>query len=147
MFLDWLNIIYFDWYVVIEMLNVIVGLQEVYIMNVICFFLFNNSLGDVMINNIFVVIGIEGYNNYLMVVQNFMLGKIQLVIFFIKEIILGIDVFFGGGFLFRIWFNGEECVLLEMVLINVVCWLVVLLVFFMFVVGLIIFLFFLIGCD
>lgn len=76
MFLGWFNIMYFDWYVVVEMLNVMRGLQEVYIMNVIRLFFLNNSNGDLMINNIFVFMGLEGYNNYLMFVQNFILGKI-----------------------------------------------------------------------
>lgn len=37
-------------------------------MNVIRLFFLNNSNGDLMINNIFVFMGLEGYNNYLMFV-------------------------------------------------------------------------------
>lgn len=146
-FLDWSNITYPDWYAVIEMPNATAGLQEAYTMNATRLPLLNNSLGDAMINNTFVVTGIEGYNNYLMAAQNLTSGKIQSVISFTKETTPGIDVPLGGGFPSRIWFNGEECVLPEMVPINAACRSAAPSALLTLVVGLIIFLLSLIGCD
>jgi hypothetical protein len=109
--LGWSNITYPDWYVVVEMPNATRGLQEAYTMNATRLPLLNNSDGDPMINNTFVLTGLEGYNNYLMPAQNLTSGKIQSVISFTKDGTPGIEVPLGGGYPSKIWFNGEECVL------------------------------------
>jgi hypothetical protein len=109
--LGWSNITYPDWYVVVEMPNATRGLQEAYTMNATRLPLLNNSNGDPMINNTFVLTGLEGYNNYLMPAQNLTSGKIQSVISFTKDGTPGIEVPLGGGYPSKIWFNGEECVL------------------------------------
>ncbi|KAG0631966.1 hypothetical protein M758_1G294500 [Ceratodon purpureus] len=116
--LDWSNITYPDWFAVIEMPKATPGLQEAYTMNATRLPLLNNSLGDPLLNNTFVVTGLEGYNNYLMAAQNLSSGKIQSVVSFTKETTPGILVPMGDGFPTRIFFNGEECVMPEYQPIN-----------------------------
>lgn len=111
--LDWSNITYSDWFAVIEMPKASPGLQQAYTMNATQLPLLNNSLGAPMLNNTFVVTGLEGYNNYLMAAQNLSSGKIQSVISFSKDLTPGIMVPLGDGFPTKIFFNGEECVLPE----------------------------------
>lgn len=43
---------------------------------------------------------------------------------FVKGSILGIDIKGKDGFLFKIWFNGDECVMLDMWFISEVLWMV-----------------------
>jgi hypothetical protein len=116
--LDWSNITYPDWFAVVEMPKAAVGMQEAYTMNATRLPLLNDSLGDPMLNNTFVLTGLEGYNNYLMAAQNLSSGKIQSVISFTKKNTPGIKVSLGDGFPSQIFFNGEACVMPDYLPVN-----------------------------